>query len=374
MGSRGLAPVGLFVVVGVSASLGCGQEGAATAAAGAAAAMSVGRPDRIEGLVDREDYVSEKATDKDPHLLNAWGLVFGPHGLGWIASNGTGKVVAYDSAGVPRREIQSPTPRGVREVPAPTGLVWNHDHDSFRGDQLIFVTEGGTVAGADRDDSEAKLRFVSDAVYKGCAIARWRGRTLLYATDFVGGKVDVFDDHYRPVKTQGGFVDKGLKKSFAPFNIMTAEGDKLIVSYALREEGGEDDVAGPGNGFVDLFDAEGRLIARLISQGALNSPWGLTFAPDEGEKRSLDLLVGNFGDGRINAYDISFQNHRLDVTFEGALGDVETGKPILLDGLWALAFGNDLGGFEADDLYFTAGPNEEADGVFGELSFVGKRR
>ena len=379
-----LVSLGLFAALG--AGLGCGQGAPDTgteAVQGVSSDLTIPKKDRIEGFVEKELYVPKEGQPQDPNLVNAWGLVFGPDGLGWIASNGAGKIVAYDSAGILQHQITIPSPTGdktAEEPPAPTGIVWNFNRHAFKGEDLIAVTEGGTVVSADRHDEEAKIRWASDAVYKGCAIAERHGKPALFATDFVGGKIDVFDDDFHPIKTRGKFVDNKMEKDFEPFNIMAVDGDKLLVTYALRD--GDDDKAGAGNGFLDLFDTDGHLIARLISHGALNSPWGLAFAPEKGEKHSVDLLVGNFGDGRVNVYDISIKKGRFDVDFEGALGDEETGKPVVIEpfeegkpaGLWALVFGNDKGGFEAEDLYFTAGPNDEEDGEFGELSFSGPRK
>ena len=145
------------------------------------------------------------------------------------------------------------------------------------------------------------------------------------------------------------------------------------MSYAQQDGEQHDDVAGAGLGLVDVFTTEGFFVQRLIAPGgALNSPWAMLFAPDR-DHGSIDLLVGNFGDGRINVYDLSLRHGHIEATREGALGD-EAGNPISIDGLWALAFGSGGAGFDANKIYFTAGPNHEDDGLFGSLTFTGPRR
>jgi uncharacterized protein (TIGR03118 family) len=158
-----------------------------------------------------------------------------------------------------------------------------------------------------------------------------------------------------------------LPKGYAPFNVTSSAG-LIFVTYALQDDQAKDDVKGAGHGFVNVFDPSGRLRARLISGGVLNSPWGMTFAaPATGE--AIRLLVGNFGDGRINAFAISLQGIEVGARFEGALGDA-AGHPLSIDGLWGIAFGSGTNGFRAEDLYFAAGPNNEEDGLFGRLEPV----
>ncbi len=336
---------------------------------------------RIEGVVSQTNIVADQSgqgTATDAHLLNAWGLAFNPKGPAWVSSNGNGSSQVYAADGHTLLEVAIPPPEGA-ETSAPTGQVYNWAAGSaFMGDVFIFVTEDGTVAGwQPANETTAVLRAGNSGastLYKGVAIAvpfTGGGRAQLYAANFRGGTVDVFDDHYAPVTAKGGFHDGGLPAGYAPFNVMGV-GPFVLVTYALQNDEKKDDVKGDGHGFVDLYTAEGFFVQRLISGGALNSPWGMVFAPDH-DRASIDFAVGNFGDGRINVYNLSLGRHGVNARLEGALGD-SAGNPLVIDGLWALAFGPGTGGFAADQLYFTAGPNDEKNGLFGALSFVGPRR
>jgi uncharacterized protein (TIGR03118 family) len=337
----------------------------------------------IEGMVTQENIVADeagKAAATDPHLKNAWGLAFNPAGPAWVsaAENGTSQV--YDDSGKLLLEVTIPPPNGGMPPSNPTGQVFNRSASSaFMGDLFIFVTEGGTVAGwQPSNDGTAVTRADNAAggsIYKGVTIASpltAGGRSQLYATDFHNNKIDVFDDHYMPVTSLGNFTDPDLPDGFAPFNVRGV-GPLLLVTYAKQDEAAEDDVKGPGNGFVDVFSAEGFFLQRLISGGHLNSPWAMLFAPDN-DHASIDIAIGNFGDGMINIYNLSIKDLRVDARWEGALGDAATGKPLVIDGLWALEFGSGAAGFEADEIYFTAGPNDEENGLFGSLAFVGNRK
>jgi uncharacterized protein (TIGR03118 family) len=335
------------------------------------------RSPRIEATVKQRDIVSNLHLDgvvQDDNLQNAWGLAFAPQGVAWVASNGGGFLEAYNADGSKRIEVPVLGPDGAAE--APSGQVFNPDSaTTFKGDVFIAVTEDGTVVGWQPGFTQTQDRVpaTGGAIYKGVAIAKVDGKTRLYAADFFNGKVDVFDDDYNLLKIHGDFRDKDLPENYAPFNLLTV-GDDIIVTFAEQKPNKVDDAKGPGHGFVDMFDTNGRLDARLISRGALNSPWGLALRTDAKDKKgSVDLLVGNFGDGHINVYDLSLRHERSRADFEGVIADT-SGKPLFIDGLWAIVFGPGAGGFEADDLYFTAGPNEEADGVFGELEFVKHKR
>jgi uncharacterized protein (TIGR03118 family) len=336
----------------------------------------------IEGMVEQENIVADepgKAAATDPHLKNAWGLAFNPAGPAWVSATENGSSQVYDDAGNRLLEVAMPPKSGGTEAAPPTGQVFNRSASSaFMGDLFIFVTEDGTIAGWQPSNATTAVNradnSASEAIYKGVTIAApltALGRVQLYAANFHGGTIDVFDDHYMPVKSLGDFRDPDMPAGFAPFNVYGI-GPLLLVTYAKQDEAGEDDVKGPGNGFVDVFSAEGFFLQRLISGGHLNSPWGLVFAPDN-DKGAIDLAVGNFGDGMINVYNLSLKGIHVDARWEGALGDT-SGNPLVIDGLWALAFGSGASGFEADEIYFTAGPNDEANGLFGSLAFVGDRR
>jgi len=178
----------------------------------------------------------------------------------------------------------------------------------------------------------------------------------------------VFDDHYAPITVSGAFSDPTLPTGFAPFNVLGVD-SAVIVTYAKQNDEAHDDVKGPGNGFVDLFSADGVLLQRLVSGGHLNSPWGLLLAADKKDPTSIDLVVGNFGDGMINVWGLTLQGSQVNVPFVGSFADAH-GNPLVIDGLWALVFGSGASGFETDEIYFTAGPNDEADGLFGSLAFT----
>ncbi|MCL2450589.1 MAG: TIGR03118 family protein, partial [Polyangiaceae bacterium] len=220
----------------------------------------------------------------DPTLVNAWGLAFNPRGAAWISANGSGIANAYDPTGRTLLTVTIPAP--TRGQSAPTGQVFNQDAADFSGDSFLFSTEDGTIAGWQTSlGGTAALRVdnsASGAVYKGLAIVNTTdlhaGR--LYATNFHAGTVDVWDTNYAPVATTGGFTDPNLPSGFAPFNVAVIERDFVLVTYALQNAEAHDDVAGPGNGFVNVFDLDGRLMTRLISQGELNSPWGLAQPPE----------------------------------------------------------------------------------------------
>jgi uncharacterized protein (TIGR03118 family) len=206
-------------------------------------------------------------------------------------------------------------------------------------------------------------RSASGAVYKGIALGSNGVGPLLYAANFSARAIDVFDANYQPVAVSGGFNDPNLPVGFAPFNIQRI-GRKLFVTYALQDSLKHDDVPGPGNGLINVFNMDGTFVQRLVSNGPLNSPWGVTLAPDFFGDYSNTLLVGNFGDGSVNAFD------PFTGDFLGALQD-SNGNPINIPGLWALQFGNGHDGGDANALYFTAGisgsGNTEDHGLFGSI-------
>jgi uncharacterized protein (TIGR03118 family) len=298
----------------------------------------------------------------DPNLVNPWGISFGPTTPFWTADNGTGLSTLYNGMGQPQALVVTvpPAPGSpVGTTGVPTGTVFNPNAagGAFKGDRFLFATEDGTISGwqggttaAVQADSSA-----SGAVYKGLAIAGNR----IYATDFANGKVDIFDSNYMPVTLSGAFLDPTLPSGYSPFGIETINGS-IYVTYAKKQVGGTDDMPGAGFGFVDKYDTNGGSLQRLISMGELNSPWGLALAPASfGDLANL-LLVGNFGDGRINAFDPTTG------AFVSTLNN-SSGNPIDIDGLWALKFGNNGPGFSPNNLYFTAGLNGEEDGLFGRL-------
>jgi len=305
----------------------------------------------------------------DRNLVNSWGMAAGPSTPLWVADNGSDVSTLY-SGGV-NGSIPAIAPLVVG-IPngAPTGIVFNPTNGFTIGAgatsgpaRFIFDSEAGTISAWSPSlapGTQAQLIASNpSAVYKGLALATSRRNgTHIYAADFHGAKIDVWDDHFTPVNLPGGFVDRNLPAGFAPFNIQEL-GGRLYVTYAKQDAQAHDDVAGPGNGFVDVYDKSGRLLKRLVSQGQLNSPWGLVLAPRHFGRFGGDLLVGNFGDGMINAYDPH------SGAFRGRLVNTD-GNPVQIDGLWALRFGNGTFG-SPRDLIFTAGIGDEGHGLLGQL-------
>ena len=333
------------------------------------------------------------ASNADTVLQNSWGVAFSPAASPfWVADNATGCSTLYDGAGAKvNLQVKIPLPGGSipasackhvdpahppsQSPAAPTGMVWNAS-SAFQipgtsppiTASFIFATEDGTLsawAGGLTPPDAAVLaadNSASGAVYKGLVFGTNPSGVFLFATNFRGGTVDVFDHTYHLVTTDGGFKDPLIPAGFAPFGIQNLDGD-LFVTYAKQNAAKHDDVAGQGNGFVDVFDTEGHLLRRLAARGQLNSPWGVARASYAFGRFNGDVLIGNFGDGKINAFD-------SDGDFRGTLKGPDN-KPIVIDGLWTLALGGGRNS-SSDTLYFTAGPNGETDGLFGTITPVSK--
>jgi uncharacterized protein (TIGR03118 family) len=341
--------------------------------------------------------VKGAAPNMDPVLQNAWGVTFTPGASPfWIADNATGCSTLYDGQGAIASTLQVKIPLPGGSVPstactpvtsntsptpaAPTGVVWNPTSTFLVPNQstntpaiFIFDTEDGTIsawAGGLTPANQAVLAVDnsgSGAVYKGLVFGTNAKGVFLFATNFNAGTVDVFgpanassNGMYVPVTTDGGFMDRDIPSGFAPFGIQNIDGS-LFVTYAKQNAAKHDDVKGAGNGFVDVFDTDGHLLRRFASQGPLNSPWGVARASFAFGRFSGDILVGNFGNGKVHAFD---SNGR----FLGTLRDVN-GKPIVIDGLWTLTLGGGRNS-NSDTLYFTAGPNDETNGLFGTVTPV----
>lgn len=309
----------------------------------------------------------------DPNLKNAWGLAFFPGSPFWVVDNGAGVSTLYDGVGLKNAltvTIPPPSSAAPGTTSAPTGIVWNGGQGfNVPGTTLpaifIFDTEDGTIAawnpGADQNHAILAVdNSGTAAVYKGLALGTNVHGNFIYATNFNAGTVDVFDVNFQQAILDGQFSDPNLPAGFAPFGIRNIDGD-LFVTYALQNSEKHDDVAGVGNGFVDVFDTDGHLLLRFASQGTLNSPWGLTRASFSFGQFSSDILVGNFGDGLINVFNSKGK-------FLGGLFGPD-GQPIQIDGLWSLSFGGGKAS-SPDDLYFTAGPNQEQDGLFGTITVM----
>jgi len=307
----------------------------------------------------------------DPNLKNPWGISSSPTSPFWVSNNGTGTSTLYNSLGQPF-PVASPLVVTIPPSPGatPTGQVFNGGSGFALAPgqpaRFIFATEAGTIAGWNPGTNPTNALIevdnsASGAVYKGLAIGNNGSGDFLYAANFGNGKIDVFGSSFGAATLAGSFTDPNLPAGYAPFNIQNLNGT-LYVTYALVGQGG-DDVPGAGNGIVDAFDTNGNLLKRVVTGGSLNSPWGLALAPAGFGEFGGALLVGNFGDGLINAFNPTTG------ALLGALRDA-TNNPIANDGLWGLRFGNGGNGGNVNTLYFTAGLNNEQNGLFGSIAAV----
>ena len=300
----------------------------------------------------------------EPNFQNGWGIAFSPGGVAWVNATNTGLSFLYNSAGVPpRAPVAIPSP-GAATGGLPTGIVFNGSTDfktpNGNPARFIFVGVDGIVSGWNSGNFAAKMVDSSaTSAYTGLAIGSAGGANYLYAANFRAGRIDVFDKDYTSVTTMP-FTDPSLPAGYSPFNIQNIEG-KLYVMYAKVGPDGRDE-AHPGFGYVDIYNTSGVLERRFTSRGQLNAPWGVAKAPASffGEEgMSNIILVGNFGDGRINAFD-------SDGKFVGQLR--KHGQPIVIDGLWAITFAPTTSTINPNWLFFAAGPDNEADGLFGYIT------
>jgi uncharacterized protein (TIGR03118 family) len=323
-------------------------------------------------LFVQTNLISDGATPAarvDANLVNPWGIAISPTtGEVWVANNGSGVATVYDQSGnaVSPQLVTIPPPGGSSGTAAPTGAVFfrgkgfNVSGNGQSGSSIyLFDTEDGTISGWNPavDPSHAVLAVdnsASGAVYKGLAVTGSGKSARLFASNFSSGAVEVYDGSFTKLTLPAGsFTDPNLPAGFAPFGVQVLKG-KVYVTYALQDGSKQNDVPGPGNGFVDIYNTKGKLLKRLASGGALNSPWGVTFGVG---KLAGDVLVGNFRDGRINIF-----NSRG--TSLGQLDGTDS-QPITIDGLWDLTTGI---GSQKKTLFFSAGTNDEADGLFGTLA------
>lgn len=336
----------------------------------------------VTNLVGSDPTVAADQTD--PNLVNPWGISDSPTGPFWISDNGSGFTSIYSvtPSGVTLNAIPAVTiavpPGQMPGTASPTGQVFN----SFASEgaftlqdgspaTFLFATEDGTISGWNEQAGTQSILAVNEAdnpadggeaqglgaVYKGLAIAQGDKGPVLFAANFRHGTVDMYDKNFDLTKS---FTDPNLPAGFAPFNVQVLDGN-LFVTFAKQEAAKHDDVAGAGNGFVDEFSLSGKLIQRVASNGPLDSPWGLAIAPESFGKLAGDLLVGNFGDGTIDAYNLKNDQ------FQGQLTG-SNGKPVVIGDLWAITPGNGGSGGSANTLYFTAGIQNEAHGVFGSIT------
>jgi uncharacterized protein (TIGR03118 family) len=327
------------------------------------------------GSYEQTNLVSDQpgvALLQDPNLVNAWGIALNPTGGAfWVANNVTGTSTLYlgDVQGSPftKASLVVTIPGGM-----PTGTVFNPTsdfvvHSGASSGQAIFLfaSQAGIISGWNPGvppSTQAHVGGSSDAVYTGLAIGQVGTANYLYATDFEHAKIDVYDKDFHIVHLSGSFHDATIPRSYSPFNIQNL-GGLLYVTYAQQDHQDPDEETDHGSGFVDVFDTSGQLVRRVLRGNHLHAPWGLALAPSDFGPLSNALLVGNFGNGHIQAFDPTTDH------FLGELQD-ENGRPIVIDGLWGMTFGNGVTAGDRNALYFAAGPDDETHGLFGSVRFV----
>jgi uncharacterized protein (TIGR03118 family) len=330
--------------------------GAVPASAGAAAGGYL-----QENLVSDQPGVAQMT---DPQLVNAWGMSRGANTPVWVSDNGADVTTLYNGA-VPGNPESSVAKVLTVSIPggAPTGQVFN-DTTAFvlpgttTPARFIFIGENGDLSAWAGGAAATLVGHTDGAVYKGLALAHGPSGPMLLAANFHDNRIDVFDSTFTPVASAGMFSDPTLPKGYAPFNVAEI-GGQVFVTYAQQDAEGEDDVAGPAHGFVDVYTTSGAWVQRFASHGVLNSPWGMTIAPADFGQFSGDLLIGNFGDGRIHAFDPN----------TGAVLGIlrgTAGRPLAIDGLWGLMVGDAAAG-GPNAVWFSAGPDDEAHGLLGVL-------
>jgi uncharacterized protein (TIGR03118 family) len=321
------------------------------------------------GAIVQENLVSDQpgvATLTDPNLVNAWGMSRGPNSPVWVSDNGADVSTLYrgDVPGSPVSIVPL-----VVSIPggAPTGQVFN-DTSAFivpgTGAKalFIFIGEDGDLSAWNQAvvplTSAVAVGHTDGAVYKGLALDHSAAGPMLLAANFHDNRIDVFNGSFTLQPDTGLFHDGSLPAGYAPFNVAVI-GGHVLVSYALQDADAEDDVAGPAHGFVDVYTLDGAFVRRLVSHSVLNSPWGMTIAPATFGQFANDLLIGNFGDGRI---------HAVDPNTGEVLGTLRgtSGKPLAIDGLWGLLVGDAAAG-GPDAVWFSAGPDDESHGLLGVL-------
>jgi uncharacterized protein (TIGR03118 family) len=326
---------------------------------------------------------AQPADHVDASLRNSWGMVFNPNGAVWVADNKTNTSTLYDGTGTKVSLGTFPEvhlPPGSNGAAAPTGIVFNSSTDfaispggmagqggAPAASVFIFAGENGTIMGWSPTLSLGNAFLAYDdktggAIYKGLALGQNGQGNFLYATDFHNGKIDVFDRTFARVVLPGTFKDTDIPLGYAPFGIRNIQGN-LYVTFAKQDANRQDDVPGVGFGFVDVFDSNGFLIRRVATRGSLNAPWGLALAPANFGQFSNRLLVGNFGDGTIDAFDPATG------TFLGQLR-ATNGEVLKIEDLWCLSFGNGLLEQPTNSLFFTSGPGGEQHGLYGRIDAV----
>lgn len=350
-------------------------------------------------LTDGNGFVHVPTVAVDSNLVNPWGVAESSTSPFWVSDNGAGVSTLYNTAGMPLPLVVSiPAPgEPLGNGGAPTGAVFNiaaaSDPTAFMISgvdkngapisapaRFLFATEDGTIVGWNPNVNPAGFEPTKagtygiiahdesgeGAIYKGLAIAQDEdGNFLLYVTDFHNGTVDVYDKSFNDATLPAGaFTDPRLPRRYAPFNVapLTVNGQqRLFVTYAVQDADRHDDVAGQGHGIVDTYSLHGRMLARFAQHGQLDSPWGLALAPASFGEFAGDLLIGNFGNGHINVFD------PITGEFVAKVRNAH-GQAIVIEGLWTLTVGNGGNGGDPNLVYFTAGPNDESDGLFGHIA------
>jgi uncharacterized protein (TIGR03118 family) len=300
--------------------------------------------------------------------VNTWGIVAGEQGF-WIADEGTGRISIYDGAGNPAMgdytSGQFFLEQGI------TGIVANRSEEGFevscstiRPADFIVASTTGRLWGINDEVNEdlgvvAVDRSAEGAVYTGLTMVDDGGVPRLLAADFAHARIDVFDAGFHLMSASSAFTDMGLPEGYAPFNV-AAVGDKVYVAYALVDKMTGDETAGLGLGVVDVYSPSGMFLKRLATGGSLNAPWGMALAPASFGSASNALVVGNFGDGALTAFDPATGAEI------GQLADAGATK-IAVDGLWGIAFGDGVDAGKPDVLYFASGPDDEEHGLYGRI-------
>jgi uncharacterized protein (TIGR03118 family) len=364
---------------------GGGGSSTSTSNSPSAAPVSSGFADTV--LVSDKVGVVATTTIIDANLSNPWGVAIAKDLPFWIADNNSNLSTLYSGMGdnetgsiTGASEVGITIPASAAGVPAnPTGQVYNGNGgfliSTSAGKEsalFIFDGEGGTIAAWAGDSGSTAVTAYDDgvtnganhAVYKGLALGSVSGSAFLYATDLHNNKVDVFDTNFtKPTDMQGKFIDPAIPAGFVPFGI-TALNDQLYVSYTKQDAAKHDETTGAGLGYVDVFDFSGNFVSRFASAGVLNAPWGMAIAPAGFGSLAGDVLIGNFGDGKINVFA---PNGTALATSVGPL-TVTNGGAISIPGLWSLVFGNGDSDKPLTTLFYTAGFADQTDGVFGSIA------
>jgi uncharacterized protein (TIGR03118 family) len=377
----------LLGAAGALTLVACGGGGSSgsTAANQMAGQTSTGFADTA--LVSDKLGVVATTTKIDANLSNPWGVAIAPGLPFWVADNNSNLSTLYSGTGAIQtdsitgnNEVGITIPASAAGVPAnPTGQVYNGGGGFLiptsagqESSLFIFDGEGGTIAAWASGSGATAVTAYDDgvanganhAVYKGLALGTVNGASFLYATDLHNNKVDVFDTNFtKPAAMQGKFIDPTMPAGFVPFGIVAVNG-QLYVSFTKQDAAKHDETTGAGLGYVDVFDLSGNFVSRFASAGALNAPWGMAVAPSGFGSLAGDLLIGNFGDGKINVFA---PNGTALATSMGPL-TVTNGGTITIPGLWSLVFGNGDSDKPVTTLFYTAGFADQTDGVFGSIA------